>query len=494
MLVEPAGATPSTTSLVQPVVPTGSHVDETPPSHLSLMSNQLSAIWVVPVAALPRAQTSPRHFWPALTGSTGETRYEGEPAVKNWDIVNSRLRIWPALGPDGRYFNRTIDTDGKYYATYGYFECRAKLCKGYGTWPAFWVFNHIGNDRPELDVMEAYCGGERAGNGGWSNLNDEPLSYTATIHRTEGDKLYDVNSWSDGFGAIRLDKDFHKYGMHWDATGVQFYFDDQPLGDRFESPHFTRPMYIMLDLWYGSASGDPNNPPGGTGFAPTGPGNSYEIDYVAHWPLLGDEPTENPNPDNTFTNAQFWGESTVYGYKSGVGGQVAQTMVEQFATHFTETFVENKGVNSVSSKEMLEGSGDMAPHGGWEDNMAASNATHVFIQVGINDAADSRPKGDYQYYLHWMATHAKNAGKTVIFLTPNPTTTMNLGTYRDWMVEAAQAVGAHVIDVYQFFLNYAQVNGVSVASLLPDGIHPSDAMYIAIGNYVAQEWTTIMGA
>src|SRR5688500_14405792 len=81
MLVEPAGATPSTTSLVQPVVPTGSQVDEVPPSHLSLMSNQLSAIWVVPVAALPRAQTSPCHFWPPLTGAIGETRYDGEPAA-----------------------------------------------------------------------------------------------------------------------------------------------------------------------------------------------------------------------------------------------------------------------------------------------------------------------------------------------------------------------------------------------------------------------------
>src|SRR4051812_43296578 len=79
MLTEPAGDTPSTVSFIQLVVPTGSAAEEAPPSHLSLMSNQLSEIWVVPVAALPRAHASPCHFWFGDTGSTGATRKDGEP-------------------------------------------------------------------------------------------------------------------------------------------------------------------------------------------------------------------------------------------------------------------------------------------------------------------------------------------------------------------------------------------------------------------------------
>src|SRR3954471_24251978 len=70
---------PSTVSLVQPVVPAGSAAEDTPPSHLSSMSNQLSAIWVEPVALLPRAQTSVCHRCPACTGAIGATRYDGEP-------------------------------------------------------------------------------------------------------------------------------------------------------------------------------------------------------------------------------------------------------------------------------------------------------------------------------------------------------------------------------------------------------------------------------
>jgi hypothetical protein len=37
------------------------------------------------------------------------------------------------------------------------------------------------------------------------------------------------------------------------------------------------PMYIMLDLWYGSASGQADNS------TPQGKGNSYEVNYVRAW-------------------------------------------------------------------------------------------------------------------------------------------------------------------------------------------------------------------
>lgn len=424
--------------------------------------------------------------------------YEGEPAIKNYDVNaggNSCLRIWPALGPDGRYFNRTLDTDGKVYHTYGYYEARMKLNTGFGTWPAFWVFNHIGAERPELDIMEAYVGGERNGNGGWSTLNDEPISYSATMHADEGQFLYTVNS-AGQFGERRLDQEWFKVGMHWDATGVQFTFNDQPLGVRFESPYFTRPMYMMLDLWYGSASGDPNNPPGGTGFAITGPSNSYMVDYVRHWPLGtggGGTPPPDPVPGN-FTNADFWGDSTVRGYVSGSGAQAPVSMPQAFAAHFPETFVRNMGVDQVDSKNMLEGSGPMEPYGGWADNMVLSNATHVFIQVGINDAANAHPKIDYQYWLGEMITEAQARNKKVIILSSNPTSTMDLGQYRTWAKEIAQTKGAYFIDVYQFCLDYMSVNGVGITTICPDGIHPSNSMYVNIGDWVAAQWQAILDA
>ncbi len=70
---------------------------------------------------------------------------------------------------------------------------------------------------------------------------------------------------------------FHKYAVKWEANKQTFYFD----GREVYSLAVSMPdrMYIMLDLWYGSASGQPDNT------TPTGSGNSYEVNYVRAWRL-----------------------------------------------------------------------------------------------------------------------------------------------------------------------------------------------------------------
>jgi hypothetical protein len=44
----------------------------------------------------------------------------------------------------------------------------------------------------------------------------------------------------------------------------------------------THELYFLLDLWYGSESGNPSFTNDNTG-TPRGPGNSFEIDYVRAW-------------------------------------------------------------------------------------------------------------------------------------------------------------------------------------------------------------------
>jgi beta-glucanase (GH16 family) len=194
--------------------------------------------------------------------------YEGSNATKNYSIDNGSLKIWPQRDGAGNFFNRTIDTDGHFYQTYGYFEVEAKLPVGKGTWPAFWLFNHIDNRRPEIDIMEAYAGGGPSS--GWSDGNLHPTAYGSTIWK-------DANV-QGGFKMIQtpdLSSDFHKYAIKWEANKQTFYFDgkevftqDVTMGD---------PMYLMLDLWFGSASG------AGDDSTPTGAGNSYEVNYVRAW-------------------------------------------------------------------------------------------------------------------------------------------------------------------------------------------------------------------
>lgn len=194
--------------------------------------------------------------------------YEASNPTKNYDVSNGTLRIWPQRDATGKFFNRTIDTDGKYYQTYGYFEIDAKLPIGKGTWPAFWLFNHIGTRRPEIDIMEAYAGGGAAS--GWSDSNYHPTAYAPTIwldaSRLGGTKTIQTGDLSTGF---------HKYALKWEPNKQTFYFD----GREVFTANVTMgdPMYIMLDLWYGSASGQPDST------TPTGSGNAYQVNYVRAW-------------------------------------------------------------------------------------------------------------------------------------------------------------------------------------------------------------------
>ena len=194
--------------------------------------------------------------------------YESAPTTKNYDVEDGVLKIWPERDSSGNFFNRTIDTDGKYYQTYGYFEMEAKLPVGKGTWPAFWLFNHIGDRRPEIDIMEAYAGG--GPNSGWSDANLHPTAYGATIWLDQT-----VNGGHKVIQTPDLSAEFHTYGLKWEENRQTFYFDGKEVFS--QEVRMGDPMYLMLDLWYGSASGQPDNT------TPTGKGNSYEVNYVRAW-------------------------------------------------------------------------------------------------------------------------------------------------------------------------------------------------------------------
>jgi len=198
--------------------------------------------------------------------------YESSNATKNYTVEDGKLKIWPQRDASGKFFNRTLDTDGNYYQTYGYFEIEAKLPVGKGTWPAFWLFNHINERRPEMDVMEAYAGGE-APWGVKKNGVAHPTAYAPTVWKGDREgQLVDTRQYDTG---MDLSEGFHKYAVKWEPNKQTYYFDGKEvlvvnvtMGD---------PMYLMLDLWYGSASGTPDNS------TPQGKSNSFEVNYVRAW-------------------------------------------------------------------------------------------------------------------------------------------------------------------------------------------------------------------
>lgn len=409
-------------------------------------------------------------------------------APKNYNVSGGFLNIWPQTDASGKFRNRTIDTDGKYYQRFGFFEIRAKLCNGYGTWPAFWLFAHPGNLRPEIDVMEAYAGG--ANDWGSGSPNYLPLDWAFTYHDRNVNKIGEGKMRQYGFPAIDLSAAYHIYGFHWDSTGMQVYFDGQPVGPRFSTTEFNDfDMYLMLDLWYGSVSGDPN---AGGPTPPQGIGNSYSIDYVRTWSLASGGGTTTPPPTPTGTVIlNYYGDSTVWGYKSGSDAvQVANPSPKVVQSAFPSYVIRNKGYNSVSAKEIMEDSGDMVyfpGEGGWEDQMRQIDCTHVMFNFALNDAYEGRPIGDYKYYITQMVLQARAWGRKPILVTPNPVSNFNITAYVQAMRDLAVAQNVPIIDVYAWAQGYLAANGISMASFVPDGTHPSDQAYIDIGNYVASQ-------
>ncbi len=222
--------------------------------------------------------------------------YDPDPEIDNYAVSGGALKIWAERNRDGQFLfvgrgvrrdhNRTIDTDGKFYQRYGYFEIEAKLPRGWAQWPAFWLYNHDHPvKRPEIDILEAYPG---AGpNLAWGTSDLRPNNYTSNADLDGTNNIAQVKLstalHSDASSAPDLSAGFHTYAVHWDRDSVQFFFDGKPVA----GPHPTygglnQRMYVLLDLWLGGSSGIPD------GRTVTGPGNAFEIRYVRAWALADD--------------------------------------------------------------------------------------------------------------------------------------------------------------------------------------------------------------
>jgi beta-glucanase (GH16 family)/lysophospholipase L1-like esterase len=419
--------------------------------------------------------------------------YESSDPIINYKQQNGSLFIWPS----SNFVNRTIDTDGKFSQLYGYFEMEAKLPIGLGCWPAFWLYGHYdsaGNKaRPEIDIMEAYPGGGPSS--GWGDSNLHPNNYGITIHEANIDYSYHnipfSHKMSDSMSAIDLSASYHKYAVKWESNGITFYFDGQPLGSKWidSSSYFDQPMYVLLDLWFGSSSGTPN------ATTPTGISNSYEVRYVRCW-SFGSTPTPVPTPTPTVaTNLSpkkiaFYGDSTMRGAETGNPSALApitdpQAMISALPSGFVAI---NEGVNSSHSDQLLAGTDGVHP--AWSTQMQNSTADVIIINHGSQFQPDI---ATYKSNLHDLATIARSANKFVIFQTPSPTQNGRSGM--DPVVTAMKQVASSdnvpIIDVYEYLYSYSASSGKSISVMIPDGYHPADDIYVLIGKYAALAYANI---
>jgi beta-glucanase (GH16 family) len=198
-------------------------------------------------------------------------------------VENGLLRIRSRVRKYGskEYTSGRLDTKGKLAPMYGRFEIRAKLPKGKGLWPAYWLYPQdrdwqmekmmedavadgkerlIPEERPwytEIDIMEF--------------LGHEPSILYGTLHYCSFDGTRRSNSgkWSD---TIDYTKGFHIYALEWEPDSIRWYIDGHLIHSTTDGiPH--KPLYLIINTAVGGSW--PGNPDSTTTFP-----QFHDIDYV----------------------------------------------------------------------------------------------------------------------------------------------------------------------------------------------------------------------
>lgn len=194
---------------------------------------------------------------PGFTGSKTRSLGLNPFSIKNGalQIIAKRTTLSSLYGY--RFTSGLITTEPTFTQTYGVFEMRAKLPKGRGIWPAFWLLPADKSWPPEIDVMEF--------------LGHEPTVYYTTLHSSVGG----VQTKSD-IPAISIpdaSAGFHTYTVEWTPTEIIFYFDDKEVARRPTPADMNKPFYILANLAIGGSwAGSPT----ATTIFPA----IYEIDYI----------------------------------------------------------------------------------------------------------------------------------------------------------------------------------------------------------------------
>jgi beta-glucanase (GH16 family) len=157
----------------------------------------------------------------------------------------------------------------KFAFQYGLAEIRAKVTKGQGLWPAFWLLPANNSALPEIDVLEII------------GMDTKTVNMTLHYKQASGDVTKDGNVWA---ASQDLSAGWHTYAVDWEPNYIVWYVDGIErwrVTDQAQIP--AENMYMLLNLAVG---GDWPGPPG----ADTPFPSSFQIDYVRVWQQSNAQP------------------------------------------------------------------------------------------------------------------------------------------------------------------------------------------------------------
>jgi len=188
-------------------------------------------------------------------------------------IIEARKENWEGRSyTSARLISSRTGLSKPYGWKYAKIEVRAKLPKGFGTWPAIWM---LGDNQPlhwpddgEIDIMEHV---------GWDHGRIHGSIHCKKYYHSIGtQKTANVQ-------VVDCSDQFHRYGVEWDSLQVKVSVDDQAYfvfnneQTTYEAWPFDNHMYLLLNIavggsWGGQKGIDENIWP-----------QRMTIDYVRVW-------------------------------------------------------------------------------------------------------------------------------------------------------------------------------------------------------------------
>jgi beta-glucanase (GH16 family) len=194
----------------------------------------------------------------------------GNVGVQDGKLI-LRAKEETVTAPDGKTYSYTsgmvttgrdsfeLSVDPKATFQNVYVEMRAKVPRGQGLWPAFWLLPADQESRPEIDVMEI--------------LGDNPNEVHMNFHYL--DERGDANSAGYTWKSSKPLNGWHVFANDWQPELLTWYID----GVKHSHLHEyipDEPMYLIANLAVG---GDwPGSPDASTTFP-----SDFEIDYIRVW-------------------------------------------------------------------------------------------------------------------------------------------------------------------------------------------------------------------
>jgi beta-glucanase (GH16 family) len=172
-----------------------------------------------------------------------------------FSIVDGVLEIIADRAPDEiksniwnyPYTSGLITSRLSFSQLYGVFEIRARMPKGRGLWPCFWLLPTDRSWPPEIDILEI--------------LGHETTKLYSTMHTNE--------TGSHVFSSVTAQVpdtsvDFHTYAVDWEKETITWYFDGTEIGRVATPADLHKPMYILANLAVGGTW--PGSPDASTRF------------------------------------------------------------------------------------------------------------------------------------------------------------------------------------------------------------------------------------